>query len=208
MCAGQIGDGEQFGACEDLAERVGGGVENQEPGARRESGSQLVQVEGPAGGAGGVGWAVAQRHVDGVAAGHQDGSGVAVVEGFDEEDLVAGVDQRLDGGKDAFGCADCDEDLAQRVECAAEERAVGLAQRLDQVGVAGAAGILVEVSGDGVAAGFFDEVGGGEIGEALAKVHGAGGVGQGGEFGKNGGAKAAHTCGGRLVWSGVLRFRV
>ena len=70
--------------------------------------------------------------------------------------------------------------------------------------MAAAARVLVEILGDGVLAGLLDEVRRREVGEALPQIDRAPFVGQGGEFGKDGGAEAGDPVG-RFERRGLVR---
>ena len=124
------------------------------------------------GGAGRVGRRP-QRHIDRCAAGHDDRGRIAVVERLDQDDLVAGIDQGLDGGKDALGGADGDDDLLERIQVTAKERAVDVGNGIDQPGMAGGPRVLVQIPFNGFLGGGFDKIRSREIGEALPQVDGA-----------------------------------
>ncbi len=138
----------------------------------------------------------AQRHVHRRAARHDDRGGIAVIERLDQDHLVAGVDQGLHRGEDALGSAVSHDDVGLRIQFAVKERAVQIGQRLHQIGLPGAAGVLVQVRGDGLLRRLFDEVGRGEVGKALAEIDGVVPVRQSRKLGKHGRAEAADPlCG-------------
>ena len=65
------------------------------------------------------------------------------------------------------------------------------------------AGILIEISANGVLGRLFDEIGGGKVGKALAQIDGVVLDRQGRIFSKDRRAKAAHPLRGlkgRLAW--------
>ena len=81
-----------------------GAVQQQQAGPRRDGAAQLVGVEGVRR------WAKGHRSPH--TAGEPDAGHVGVVVRLEHDDLVAGVDQREQGGGDGLGGAGGDEDLA------------------------------------------------------------------------------------------------
>jgi hypothetical protein len=106
------------------------------------------------------------------AAGEVDRRDVGVVEGFEEDDLVAGVDEGEHRVGQRLGRAGGDGDLRLGVGLAAVVARPGGGDGAAQAGRAVADGVLVEVGVDRGLRRLLDEVGAGEIGEALAEVDG------------------------------------
>ena len=112
-----------FGAGEDFAAGVGGGVEEDGAGARGDGGAQRVGVERAI-------W-LGQRDQDGLDAQGLERGDVVAVEGLEEQDFVAGVEQGHGGGVEAAGGAGGDQDFG--------------------LGVVGEAVVALLLGGDGVA---------------------------------------------------------
>ena len=129
------GDERQLVGVEHLAGRVVRRVEQDQPGARRHGGAQLVGVEVVATvGAG------AQQHRDGAGAGQGDARLVAVVHRLEHDDLVAVVEHAEQGAGERLGGAGGDEHLGVGVVLEAVEALLVAGDRLAQHGQPGPGG--------------------------------------------------------------------
>ncbi len=171
------GDGFELGLGEDLAAGVGGRVDDDGAGARGDGGLESVGVEREIG--------IGERDEDGVDAQRLERGDVVAVEGLEEQNLVAGIDQRHDGRVKSAGGAGGDKDFGLGV---VGERVVALLLRRN--GVAQAVN-AVEAGVDVVAGvngrdGFgLDRRGHGGVADALGQVDAADGVasdGHGADF--------------------------
>ena len=166
-------------AGENFSGGIVGRVEDDGLGVRAEGGGQFPFVESP-GGIFVCGW----LHFDEArrGAGEDRVGAVIFVEGFEDDDFVAGIDDGHHGGHHGFGGAAADGDFALGVVGdvlgAGEFFDDGVAQRLGAPGD----GVLIDVVGDGLAGGFFYFFGGGEIGETLGEIYGVVLQGEAGHF--------------------------
>ena len=158
----QLGDRLQLHAREDLARGVVGSVDDDGPRALREGALQLRGVEVPL------------RRPQAYEARHRAGEdrvgAVVLVEGLEDDHLVAGIEHREKGGNHGLGRPARDRDLTLGVHGQAVEPLElprdGLAQRPRPP----SDGVLVDVGGNGAARRFFHLFGSREIGEALGEV--------------------------------------
>ena len=111
----------EFGTREHLARGIGRIAEDEGLGARRlEGGAKLVRIKGEIVGAG----FAPQVHADRLGP-REDGVGqVVFVEGREDDDLVAGIDGRHDGGHHRFGGAAGDRYVVGRVDGNSHEAAL------------------------------------------------------------------------------------
>jgi hypothetical protein len=141
----------------------------------------------------------------------EDGVGsVIFVEGFEDDDFIAGIDDGHHGRHHGFGGAATDGDFALGIDGealgAVEFLDDGVAERLGAPGD----GVLIDVVGDGLAGGFFDFEGRGEVGETLGEIDGVVLEGEAGHFADYGfgelfglgGKHAAGDVGDVGFWSG------
>jgi len=101
---GEGGEEFELGEGEDLARGVRGRVEDDGAGARGDGGTEAVEVEGPVG--------CVKWDGDRGNALRAEGEEVVAVEGLEDEALVAGVEERLEGAVHSAGSAGGDEYLA------------------------------------------------------------------------------------------------
>jgi hypothetical protein len=176
------GDAIQLALAEHLAGGVVGRVEHEELGARAERAVELVGIEVPAG--------RPQPHHPRDAARHLDGGHVEIIEGLEDDHLVARIDQGQDGVEQGLGGAAGDGDLGLRIDGVAVARLEVGGDGMAQAGQPGGGRVLVAVTGDGPRRGLLDEGGRGEVGEALAEVDRAVLDGQAGHLGEDRGPEA------------------
>src|SRR5882762_6920583 len=163
----EIADEFEFLASENFSRGVVRRVEDNRLGVRTEGGGQFPFVERPDGIFVGR-W----PHFDEArrGAGEYRVGAVIFVEGFEDHDLVAGIDDGHHGGHHGFGGAAADGDFAfgviGDVLGAGKFFHDGVAQRLGAPGD----GVLVDVVGDGLAGGLFYYFGGGEFGKILGEI--------------------------------------
>ena len=158
-----LGDRFEFAAIEDAAGRVVRRVDEDRAGLRRARGFERLAGQAEVGGF--------ERHVLRDAAGHRDRRGIAVVEGRDQDDFVAGVHETEDRRGNRLGAAARHGDLAIGIEGeAAVPVAVGKGVREPRG--AAHAGVLVEAAvADRGARGVLEELRRREVREPLPHVH-------------------------------------
>ena len=144
-----------------MAGRVVRRVEDDRLGPRRERPAQLVGVERPV--------RRAQRHPDRLRPGEERVGAVVLVEGLEDDDLVAGVDQGEHGRHHALGRAAADGDVLVGVAGDAVERPDLAAIACRRAAPPGD-GVLVEAVLDRPAGGVLDLLRRLEVGHALAEV--------------------------------------
>jgi hypothetical protein len=124
-------------------------------------------------------------------------AGVAVVEGLDEDDLVARIQQAQQRGRDGLGGAAGDEHLGERIVGGAVQAGLALGQRRDQLGVAHGPRVLVVALTQGAHHRVYDLRRTIEVREALGEVDGAVLLGQAGHLAEDGGAKRPELLAGK-----------
>ena len=93
----------ELGAGEDFAAGVGGRVEDQGAGSRGDGIAQAVKVHGPIG--------FGERDDDRLDALCLEGADMVPVDGFEEQDFIAGIEEREASGVESAGGAGGDEDF-------------------------------------------------------------------------------------------------
>ncbi len=174
----EVGNLLELGAGEDFAGGVVGGVDDDGFGFGVEGGGKLFGPVGP--------FRRVEGDVAGGGAGEDAVGAVVFVEGLEDDDLVAGVDEGLEGGDHGFGGAAGDGDVGDGV---AFDAVVGAGLAVyggAQLGLAVGDGVLVEAGVDGDDGGFFYGRRAFEVWEALRQVVAAGGVADAGHLADDG----------------------
>ena len=157
----------EFFAGKALSCRIIGGIEDEHLGAGGDGGAEGVDIEHPA-----AVFLWAHGDVTRLAASHQDGSGVGIIKGFDQEDFIVLIDKGLDTSVDGFGGTDGDGDLAQGVDLAPPFTARLVGEGLAERGNAACGAVLLEGAFHCGASGLAHKGGGRKIGETLAEIDG------------------------------------
>ena len=123
----------------------------------------------------------------------RDAGQVGVVEGLEDDRLVAGREERQEGGAQGLGGAGVDRDLRGRVVVDPVEALLVIRHRLLQRGQARHRGVLVVAGLDGRDRGLLDELGAVEVGVALAEVHRAVEAGERRHLGEDGRAEGGEA---------------
>ena len=161
----EVGDQLQLFLRVDLAGRVVRRVDDDRPGALCEGSAQLVRIERPVGGP--------QGHIAGNGAAQDAVRAIVLIEGLEDDDLVARVEDREHRRDHRFGGATGDCDLPVGIDRAAPGLAVLRRERASQLRRSPGGGVLVEAAGERSLGGFDDLWGRFEVGEALREVDSA-----------------------------------
>ncbi len=152
---------------------------------------------------------------DGFGVGHGEAGAVGVVVGFEDDDLVGGVDEPEDGRRDCLGASCGDGDLGVRVGVDACDSRCPRGDCFTQGLGAGHGCVLVVPLVDCLDGLFFADGWAIEVGEPLGEVDSLVGIGQSGHFGEDGGAEGGETVGGaheerivRFGWLGAPSWGV
>src|SRR6202022_1199528 len=161
----EAGDERQLLGVVDLAGWIVRRGDDDRSRLRVEGLPQTISVEMP------VRWN--QRHHDRRGAREDAIRAVVLVEGFENNHLVARIDQRQDARQHGFGHAAADRDLRLRVDRHPPEvLGLGRDRLAHHLGAPGGR-VLVEIVADGGDRGFFQFAGRGEVGEPLGEVEAA-----------------------------------
>ena len=183
MLAGHPGDQVELGAREDLARRVVGGVEEDQPGPVAEGVAEGGLVDREVGEAQNHGATGRTREVD-----H---GCVGVVVGLEHDDLVAGRAEGEDRCGQGFGRAHGHEHLGGGVEVDAVPAALVVGDGAEELGTSAEGRVLIGPVGDGVASRLQHLRGPVGVWETLPEVDGVVALGQGSDLGEDRGAVAA-----------------
>jgi hypothetical protein len=168
----------EFGASENFAGGIVRRVEDDGFCVRAERSAQFPFVEGP------IGRPKFDEARSG--AGKDCVRAVVFVEGFEDNDFVAGIDDGHHGRHHGFGRTAADGEFALGIDGdtlgASKFVDDGVAQGLGAPGD----GVLIDIVGDSLACCFFNFHGSGEIGKALGEIDGVVLEGEAGHFADDG----------------------
>mmetsp|Transcript_22526 Transcript_22526/g.64800 ORF Transcript_22526/g.64800 Transcript_22526/m.64800 type:complete len:282 (-) Transcript_22526:127-972(-) len=167
---------------EDLSSWIVRGVENHGPSFRSDGLLQLFRLQYPLSSCYGTITITIvvviirhkrKRHVHGCSTGKLDLIDVQVKEGFEQDHLIAGLDERLQAQIQSLAGADGDGHLGHGINVTLHVGGISPRQLLHQVGMAGRAGVLMRTLGR--IHGRLDEAVDGKlgrepVGKALAEV--------------------------------------
>ena len=162
MGEAEIGDLLQLRSREDLARGIVGAVEEDGPRARGDGLAQPVGIEGEA--------RRLQGHPDGLGAGDDAPRTVVLVEGLEDDDLVARIEEGEERGQHGLRRAAAHGHVPLRIDLHAVELLVLVRDRPAQPGGAPGDGVLVKVAVYGAVGGVEELLGRGEVGHALGQV--------------------------------------
>ncbi len=194
VLAAQLGDQVALAARENAPGGIVRSIDDHRPGARRERGSQSLGVEFPI--------RTLHRNEHGLGAGKNRVRAIVLVERFEHDDFIAGIDQRQENRRHGFGRATGDRDLPFRIDLHAVPPVVFLGDCQSQSGGAPGDCVLIDVSVDRGARCILHRRGHREIGKSLREVDRIRIVGDPRHFANHAlGERRAACCSGHLAFT-------